>query len=116
MQVAETEVQIGFSRRDLGGCLEFGNGLRSSFETIQRFPGQDMLMQQKQSKDALTALRRAVALDPTWPDAHYRLGQLYRPMGNTAAAQAEFNKVHELHEKADEGVASKMSVPPASSN
>ena len=75
-----------------------------------------ILMQQKQYKDALTALRRAVALDPTQPDAHYRLGQLHRAMGNTAAAQAEFNKVHELHEKADEGVASKMSVPPASSN
>ena len=75
-----------------------------------------ILIQQEQHKDALTALRRAVVLDPAQPDAHYRLGQLYRTMGNTTAAQVEFNKVHELHEKADEGVASKMSVSPASSN
>ena len=75
-----------------------------------------ILMQQKQYEDATTALRRAVALDPAQPDAHYRLGQLYRAIGNTAAAQAEFGKVHELHEKADEGVASKMPVSPASSN
>jgi Flp pilus assembly protein TadD len=75
-----------------------------------------ILMQQEQYKDALTALRRAVVLDPAQPDAHYRLGLLYRTPGNTAAAQAEFNKVLELHERADETVASKTSGSPAFSN
>jgi hypothetical protein len=47
------------------------------------------------------------------PDAHYRLGRVYQATGNQAAAQREFAKVGELHEKAEEDVARKMSaVPP----
>ena len=55
---------------------------------------------------------RAVQLDPTQPDAHFRLGRLYQAMGNTADAEREFAKVRELHEKADD-LASKMARSPS---
>jgi tetratricopeptide (TPR) repeat protein len=68
--------------------------------------------EQKRYPEAIAALQRAEKLDPTEPDAHFRLGRVYRAMGNKDAAQGEFAKVRELHEKADD-VASKMVVPPA---
>ena len=71
-----------------------------------------VLTQQKQYKDAVTALRHAVELDPSQPDAHYRLGRTYQAMGNSAESQKEFAKVRELHEKADESLASRMSATP----
>jgi tetratricopeptide (TPR) repeat protein len=69
------------------------------------------LMQLKRYPEAQTALQRAVELDATQPDAHFRLGRLYQAMGNKEKAQAEFVKVQQLHEKADEDVASKMPKP-----
>jgi tetratricopeptide (TPR) repeat protein len=71
-----------------------------------------ILTGQKRYQEAKAALQRAVQLDPSRPDAHFRLARLYQLTGSRAAAQQEFAKVRELHEKADEDVASKMSVPP----
>jgi len=63
--------------------------------------------------DAMIVLQRAVKLDPAHqPDAHFRLKRLYQAMGNTLAAQKEFARVRELHEKEDENVAAKMSAAP----
>jgi len=69
-----------------------------------------ILSQQKKYPEALAALQHAEKLDPTQPDAHYRLARLYRDMGNSAAAQREFAKVSELKEKT-EPVAPKMPNP-----
>jgi tetratricopeptide (TPR) repeat protein len=71
------------------------------------------LMQMKRYPEALTALQRAAELDATQPDAHFRLGRLYQAMGENKKASAEFAKVQELHQKADEDVASKMPKPAA---
>jgi tetratricopeptide (TPR) repeat protein len=71
-----------------------------------------IFLERKQYQDAMTALQRAVELDPVQPDAHFRLGRLYQAMGNTPAAQKEFARVRELHEKEDEDVAAKMSAAP----
>jgi Flp pilus assembly protein TadD len=68
-----------------------------------------ILAEQKQYQDALAPLQRAVQLDPSRADAHYRLGRVYKALGDSAAAEQEFKKVQELHRKADEDVASKMS-------
>src|SRR5712664_288652 len=70
-----------------------------------------ILSDQKKYPEALAALQRAEKLDPAQPDAHYRLARLYRAMGNSAAAQREFAKVNDLHEKADDLVP-KMSATP----
>jgi tetratricopeptide (TPR) repeat protein len=70
------------------------------------------LAEQKHYAEAIVALQRAEKLDPSQPDAHFRLGRAYQAMGNTAASQKEFAKVRELHEKAEESLASKMSAAP----
>lgn len=73
----------------------------------------DILVQQEKNREALAALLRAEELDPTQPDAHYRLARLYRSMGNPAAAQREFAKVKKLQEKAED-VAPKIPSPSSS--
>jgi tetratricopeptide (TPR) repeat protein len=71
-------------------------------------------MDQKQYEEALTAFQRAVKLDPEQPDMHFRLGNLYRQMGNTAASEEEFAKSRALHKKADDALLKKLSdAPPA---
>jgi tetratricopeptide (TPR) repeat protein len=72
-----------------------------------------VLMQQKRYPDALAALQHAIKLDTSQPDAHFRLGRLYQAMGNTAGSEREFAKVKELHQKADDDIASKMSKQPS---
>ena len=69
-----------------------------------------ILAQQNHQQEAIAALQHAVSLDPSQPDAHLRLGRLYKATGNPAAAQKEFAKLRELHQKADDDMASKMSV------
>jgi tetratricopeptide (TPR) repeat protein len=70
-----------------------------------------ILTQRKRYTEALAALKQAVKLDPSQPDAHFRLGKLHQTMGNMTAAEQEFAKVRELHEKQNEDVASKMVRP-----
>jgi tetratricopeptide (TPR) repeat protein len=74
-----------------------------------------ILAQQKQYAEAVTALQRAVAIDPSEPDAHYRLAQVYREMGKAEESEKEFATVRELKEKKDrqdEDMVRKMSSSP----
>ncbi len=71
-----------------------------------------ILTQQGHYEEAIAELKRAVELDPDQPDAHYRLGRVYQATGKQAAAQKEFTRVRELHEKTEEDVARKMSAAP----
>jgi len=71
-------------------------------------------MYQKQYLAALKALQRAVELDPTQPDAHYRLGRVYQALGNSAEAEREFTKTKTLHQKADAAVVLIRPTPPPS--
>jgi tetratricopeptide (TPR) repeat protein len=68
-----------------------------------------ILAQQKRYPEALTALQRAEKLDPAQPDAHLRLGRLYLSLGNPAESKKEFARLRELHDKAEDDIASKMS-------
>ena len=80
-----------------------------------RFAYLDMgtiLAQQKRYDEAVAAFQQAVKLDPAQPDAHYRLAHVYHAMGKAEESQNEFAKVRELHEKADEPLASKMAATP----
>jgi predicted Zn-dependent protease len=72
-----------------------------------------LLAQHGNYQEAIVALQRAVTLDPTQPDAHFRLGRAYQAMGNKSASQKEFATVRELHQKADEDLTSKMSASPS---
>jgi len=57
--------------------------------------------------------KHAVGLDPAEPDAHYRLARVYQAMGRQEKSKQEFAKVRELHQKADEPLASKIATTPA---
>lgn len=71
-----------------------------------------ILANQKKNSEALAALQRAEKLDPSQPEAHYRMAKIYRQMGNAAAADKEFAKVRELHEKVAGDIVHQMSDSP----
>ena len=71
-----------------------------------------ILASQKKNSEALAALQRAEKLDPSQPEAHYRMAKIYRQMGNTAAAEKEFAKVRELHEKDQGDIVHQMADSP----
>ena len=57
-------------------------------------------------------------LDPTEPDAHYRLARIYMASGQKQKADAEFLKTKSLHQKEQESIIEKMAAntpanPPA---
>jgi tetratricopeptide (TPR) repeat protein len=61
--------------------------------------------------DALREFKTAVALKPDDVNAHYRLGRLYRTMGNAALAKVEFDKSRNLNKSADDALLKAMSKP-----
>ena len=51
---------------------------------------------QKRDQEALPAFLRAEQLDPSEPDAHYRLARLYLALGQKQKADEEFAKTKSL--------------------
>jgi Tfp pilus assembly protein PilF len=48
-------------------------------------------------------------LDPTQPDAHYRLARVYQALGEKDKAAVEFRKTKELHAKTEDTLVEKVS-------
>jgi tetratricopeptide (TPR) repeat protein len=71
-----------------------------------------VLIQLQRYPEAMQALRQAVKLDPTQPDAHFRLGRLYQTTGNLTDAKKEFAEARRLYQKADDSLAPKLSTAP----
>jgi tetratricopeptide (TPR) repeat protein len=71
-----------------------------------------VLAEQKQYPDAISAFKRAIALDPEEPDAHFRLGRAYRATGKIAESEKEFAEVKRIHQHTEEDLARKMSPKP----
>jgi len=67
---------------------------------------------QKQYRRAVSMLKEAIRLDPTRPEAHYRLAQTYRSMGRNQDMEAELKQVKQLHNKSNEEFLHKISGPP----
>jgi tetratricopeptide (TPR) repeat protein len=65
----------------------------------------------RQYEAAVTQFREAINSDPKNFDAHYRLARVYRELGRTAEADAEFAIVQKLHEKKTEEPLMKISGP-----
>src|SRR5581483_5655921 len=59
-------------------------------------------MRQNKRAEEIDALKRAIALDPSQSDAHYRLARAYQAIGKQAEARVEFAKSKELHPKPEE--------------
>jgi len=64
-----------------------------------------------QKEAAAADMERAIAMDPSEVDAHWRLARLYEAMGKKEEARAEFAKAALLHQKEDEGLVQRMSGP-----
>ena len=60
------------------------------------------------NEEAKKDFLRAIELDPTQKDAHWRLGRLYLSMGQKKEAQTEFAKMSELEQKDRDKVAKQM--------
>ena len=70
----------------------------------------------RKNQEAVAALEHAVKLDPTQPDAHYRLARLYTTLGQKEKAAQEFAKTKELHSKTEDSLIEKVSgegAPPS---
>lgn len=63
--------------------------------------------------DALRQFRAAAKLDPKDVNVHWRLGRLYRAMGRSVEAKAEFARAASLNKLADEHLLKVMSAQPA---
>jgi predicted TPR repeat methyltransferase len=70
--------------------------------------------QKKQYTAALKAYARAAELDPTQPDAHFRLARMYQKTGQAEKAKAEFAKTRELRQKSDAAVVLQLGGPDSS--
>jgi len=57
---------------------------------------------ENQFAQAASTLEKAAALDPTLEEAHYRLAQVYRRLGNEAKAKLEFDAYQRLSQSAEE--------------
>ena len=67
---------------------------------------------QDRQQDALTEFQAAIKITPNDVNAHYRLARLYRLMGKTAEAKAEFDKAASLNKAEDERLLKVMSTIP----
>ncbi len=72
--------------------------------------------QQEKYPEAVKALKQAIKLNPGQSDAHYRLANVYKAMGNKAGAQEEFAEVRKLQQNPEEDMVRKMSSSPPSLN
>jgi tetratricopeptide (TPR) repeat protein len=55
-----------------------------------------LLAARNDSDEAVRRFREAIRIDPSKPDAHYRLGRLWSSLGREQKAQDEFEKVKKL--------------------
>ena len=55
-----------------------------------------LLAARYETEEAARRFREAIRIDPSKPDAHYRLGRLWNSLGREREAQAEFEKVKTL--------------------
>ncbi len=63
---------------------------------------------EKRYGDAIAELRRAIALNGSRPEPHYRLAQVLKATGQSKAARLELAKVAKLHERKDEDLIHKI--------
>jgi tetratricopeptide (TPR) repeat protein len=88
-------------------AIEFKPDLRIAYVDLGA-----VLAEQKHYPDAIAAFKRAIALDPEEPDAHFRLGRVYRATGKIAESEKEFSEVKRIHQHTEEDLARKMSPKP----
>jgi Flp pilus assembly protein TadD len=71
-----------------------------------------VLAARNDSGEAARHFREAIRIDPSKPDAHYRLGKLWSSLGRQQEAQAEFDKVKKLAAEQPPPPLVRLSGPP----
>ena len=92
------------AERLLTHALELQNDMRMAWLDLGK-----VLSEENKNQEALAAFRKAEALDPADPDAHYRLARLYTTLGHKEKAQQEYARTKELHAKATDTLIEKVS-------
>ena len=108
--LGDTELKLG-NRKEATAFLNQAIQLRSDVRIAYIDLGV-LAAEEKKYEDAVAAFRKAIALDPNEPDAHYRLSQAYKALGRTAEAEKEFKLVQRLHQQSDTNLTPKMSGAP----
>jgi Tfp pilus assembly protein PilF len=57
----------------------------------------------------MKAFQHAIQLDPSQPDAHYRLARVYTKLGQNQKAAQELARTKELHKKTEDTLIEKVS-------
>ena len=91
----------------LNKAVQLQDDLRGAYVDLGIIYAED-----RRNTEALGAFKRAVQLDPTEPDAHYRLARLYTVLGQKENAKLEFDKTKELHSKVEDSLIEKVSGDP----
>jgi len=70
-----------------------------------------IFQQEHRYPDAVTALKRAIELDPSQPEAYFLLGRVYQAMGDKEEAQKQFAKTRTLQKGQLDKLATQMPRP-----
>ena len=92
--LGDAEMHLGRKsrpRQHLRRALALDKNIRLAHLILVSF-----LPQETSPEEAARRFREAIRIDPSKPDAHYRLGRLLNSLGREQEAQAEFEKVKKL--------------------
>jgi tetratricopeptide (TPR) repeat protein len=99
--------ELASATRLLGEALRLHRDIRVAFLDLGIIH-----TRQKEYPRAVAALKRAIQLDPSQTDAHYRLSVAYEEMGRKRDAEAERKLLGRLQERTREELLHKISGPP----
>lgn len=108
--LGDTELKLGnreAAAKYLKQAIQLRNDVRIAYVDLGVLASEE-----KRYNDAVAAFRKAIALDPNEADAHYRLSQAYKALGQAAEAEKEFKLVQKLHQQSDTNLTPKMSSAP----
>ena len=75
---------------------------RLTSQSRRSFINAALLAEQQRNAEAIEYLRRAIELQPSLAQAHYRLGQLYQRVGRHDLAEKELAVFRELKGKGED--------------
>jgi tetratricopeptide (TPR) repeat protein len=113
--LGDTEIQLNHPEL-APPYLEKARGIEASIELPHLDLG-ILYADAGRNDEALTEMKAAAKLAPDDINVHWRLGRLYRTMGQKELANAEFDKANSLHRATDNALLERMSgdhaKPPA---